>query len=116
MHFFEQKFRKFTKISQTLGLDIRPSPWFEKGDPNSTPLIRGREVDPLHARWCGKNPGYIANRHDQSVFSIIRKIHGSILVREETFFEGTNGVYGGFGQTESLKYPFWATRIKNTSR
>jgi hypothetical protein len=63
-----------------------------------------------------KNPGYIANRHDQSILSVISKIHGSILVGEETFFEGTNGVYGGFGQPESLKYPFWATRIKNTSR
>lgn len=63
-----------------------------------------------------RNPGYISNRHDQSVFSIIRKLHGTILLREETFFTGLNGVYGGFGQPESLKYPFWATRIKNTSR
>ena len=63
-----------------------------------------------------KHRGYIANRHDQSIFSIIRKLHGAILLGEETFFNGSNGVYGGFGQSESLKYPFWATRIKNTSR
>ncbi len=63
-----------------------------------------------------KHPGYIANRHDQSIFSIISKLHGTILLGEETFFNGSSGVYGGFGQKESLQYPFWATRIKNTSR
>ena len=63
-----------------------------------------------------KHPGYIATRHDQSILSIICKLHGSILLKQETFFNGLNGVYGGFGQKESLNYPFWATRIKNTSR
>jgi hypothetical protein len=43
------------------------------------------------------------NRHDQSVFSIIRKIHGSILLGDETFFQP-------FGNDVSLQYPFWATR------
>ena len=52
----------------------------------------------------------------QSIFSIISKLHGTILLGEETFFNGSSGVYGGFGQKESLQYPFWATRIKNTSR
>lgn len=59
-----------------------------------------------------KHPGYIANRHDQSILSIISKLHGNILLGQETFFIGLNGVYGGFGQKESLKYPFWATRKK----
>jgi hypothetical protein len=43
------------------------------------------------------------NRHDQSVFSLIRKIHGSILLGDETFFHQ-------FGNDVSLQYPFWATR------
>lgn len=48
---------------------------------------------------------FIDNRHEQSIFSIIRKIHGSILLKDETWF-GINS----FGNQESLKYPFWATR------
>jgi len=42
------------------------------------------------------------NRHDQSIFSVIRKMHCPILLKDETSFE--------FGSEESLKYPFWATR------
>ena len=42
------------------------------------------------------------NRHDQSVFSVIRKMNCPILLEDETSFE--------FGSEESLKYPFWATR------
>jgi hypothetical protein len=45
------------------------------------------------------------NRHDQSVFSIIRKLHNSIILNDETYFEP-------FGNEESLKYPFWVTRLK----
>jgi hypothetical protein len=45
------------------------------------------------------------NRHDQSVFSIIRKIHNSIILNNETDFVS-------YGNEESLKYPFWATRLK----
>jgi hypothetical protein len=45
------------------------------------------------------------NRHDQSIFSIIRKLHNSIILNDETYFEP-------FGNEESLKYPFWATRLK----
>ena len=43
------------------------------------------------------------NRHDQSVFSVIRKIHGSVVLGDETWFVP-------FGNQESLQYPFWATR------
>ena len=42
-------------------------------------------------------------RHDQSVFSLIRKIHGSIEIEDESYIKP-------FGGKESLKYPFWATR------
>jgi hypothetical protein len=47
---------------------------------------------------------YRETRHDQSVFSIIRKLYGSILLSEETYFI--------FGSEYSLKFPFWATRIR----
>lgn len=47
------------------------------------------------------------NRHEQSVFSLIRKIHGSVVIdSNETYVKP-------FGCEESLKYPFWATRIRN---
>lgn len=42
------------------------------------------------------------NRHDQSVFSVIRKINNAIILKDETYFN--------FGNAESIKYPFWATR------
>jgi hypothetical protein len=45
------------------------------------------------------------NRHDQSILSLIRKKHGSIMLIDETYFQP-------FGNKESIKYPFWATRKK----
>ncbi len=45
------------------------------------------------------------NRHDQSIFSVILKIHGSILLEYETYVIS-------FGGKKALKYPFWATRIR----
>jgi hypothetical protein len=45
------------------------------------------------------------NRHDQSIFSVIRKMHNPILLEDETWFTP-------FGNEISLKYPFWATRIR----
>ena len=29
---------------------------------------------------------FISNRHDQSIFSILRKLHGSIVLKDETYF------------------------------
>ena len=46
------------------------------------------------------------NRHEQSVFSIIRKLYGSIVIDDESWM-----LPFGFG--ESLKYPFWAMRKNN---
>ena len=43
------------------------------------------------------------NRHDQSILSLVRKKHGSIILTDETWFTP-------FGNKESLKFPFWATR------
>lgn len=48
---------------------------------------------------------FIDNRHDQSILSLARKKHGSIVLGEETWFKL-------FGNKESLKFPFWATRKK----
>jgi uncharacterized protein YqgQ len=45
------------------------------------------------------------NRHEQSIFSVIRKMHNPILLEDETWFNT-------FGNEKSLKYPFWATRKK----
>lgn len=53
-------------------------------------------------------PAYFReNRHDQSIFSIIRKLHGSILLRNETFYDKSS--------RHSARYagrPFWATRTR----
>lgn len=46
------------------------------------------------------------NRHDQSVFSVIRKLHNTIVLPDETFWKH-------FGCAESLQYPIWATRRRN---
>ena len=46
---------------------------------------------------------FLDNRHDQSILSLVRKKHGSIILTDETWFTQ-------FGNKESLKYPFWATR------
>ena len=45
------------------------------------------------------------NRHEQSIFSIIRKMHNPLLIKDETYFKL-------FGNEQSLNYPFWATRKK----
>ena len=50
---------------------------------------------------------FIENRHEQSIFSIIRKIHKSIELEDETFFWWS----GALPNPE--KYPFWATRKRN---
>ena len=42
---------------------------------------------------------FIDNRHDQSIFSILRKIYGSIILNDETWFQP-------FGNISSLAYPF----------
>lgn len=46
------------------------------------------------------------NRHDQSISSVIRKIIGSVVIEKDESW------CVPFGSHESLKYPFWATRIR----
>lgn len=50
-----------------------------------------------------QKPFFKDNRHEQSIFSVIRKQHNPILIPDETYFQR-------FGCEESLKYPIWATR------
>lgn len=58
-----------------------------------------------HYNKHGQISEFRDNRHGQSILSVLRKKHGSILLKDETYFTP-------FGSDESLKYPFWATRIR----
>jgi hypothetical protein len=53
-----------------------------------------------------QNSYFKDNRHEQSIFSIIRKLNNPLLLTDETYFTP-------FGNKESLEFPFWATRNKN---
>jgi hypothetical protein len=53
----------------------------------------------------GDYPEFIDHRHDQSIYSLLVKKHGTVLVEDETFFHPRWEANGD-------KYPFWATRIK----
>lgn len=55
-----------------------------------------------------QKPPFRDHRHDQSIFSVIRKMSNTILLKDETWF----GRSGGFGAEKSRKYPFWAARRK----
>ena len=48
---------------------------------------------------------FIENRHEQSIFSIIRKLNNPILLNDETYFKYFNQ------RSNAKNYPFWATRI-----
>lgn len=52
-----------------------------------------------------EDKSFIDHRHDQSIFSLLVKKHGSIKIPDETYFEPNWSLKGG-------KYPFWATRIR----
>jgi hypothetical protein len=49
---------------------------------------------------------FVDNRHDQSVLSVVCKLYKTIVLEDETYFSD------GFGSENSLKCPFWATRIR----
>ena len=72
-------------------------------------LIKALYDDPLmytdhHTQ--NQHPQFKENRHEQSLFSLLRKIHGSIIL------DGDESFIVPFGGQESMKYPFWASRIK----
>jgi hypothetical protein len=49
------------------------------------------------------NKAFMENRHDQSLFSVMRKIHGSVVVPHPCEFPN-------FWDGAALSFPFWATR------
>jgi len=57
-----------------------------------------------HYNW-NQHSGFRENRHEQSLFSLLRKIHGSVVLDDESWMQP-------LGEGESLNYPFWATRSK----
>lgn len=72
-------------------------------------LIKALYDDPLMYTdhyTQNQHPQFKENRHEQSLFSLLRKIHGSIVL------DGDESFILPFGGHESMKYPFWAARIK----
>ena len=75
-------------------------------------LIKALEDDPLmftdhyNRNNSVQHAEFKENRHEQSLFSLLRKIYGSVVI------DGDESWMIPFGKGESLKYPFWATRIK----
>jgi hypothetical protein len=71
-------------------------------------FLKALEDDPLmfsdHYNNKQQEQYFRDNRHDQSISSLIRKIHGSVVI------DGDESWMPPFGKGESLKYPFWATR------
>ena len=67
-------------------------------------------TDPLlitdHYNGNDQHADFQDNRHDQSITSILRKQMGSVVIPTDESWKPP------FGQGESLKYPFWATRSK----
>lgn len=65
-----------------------------------------------HYNSNGQDDCFKDNRHDQSVFSIIRKKYGCIILREsaEVWWAGNN-----FSCEEAQTRPFWATRLTDVS-
>ena len=58
------------------------------------------------------------NRHDQSIWALLRKKYGSVMLKkDESFFYfqkfiGKKTIYNYKNNPEREKYPFWATRDK----
>lgn len=52
-----------------------------------------------------QHPDFIDHRHDQSVFSVIRKTYGANIFTDETYFLD----FIRYGQ----KFPLWAARLRN---
>ena len=72
-------------------------------------LIKALEYDPLlytdHYNW-DQHQGFRENRHEQSIFSLLRKLYGSVVI------DGDESWMPPFGCGESLNYPFWAARSR----
>lgn len=57
-----------------------------------------------------QNQFFKKNRHDQSVFSVLRKIYGSLILSDESKF--LNNTKSMLGNDKKYKYPFWASKIR----
>lgn len=53
---------------------------------------------------------FIDNRHEQSVFSVLRKLNNPILINDESWFGEPHGCFNG---AKSKNYPFWTSRLSN---
>lgn len=71
-------------------------------------MIKSLEDDALmwsdHYNTTGNHFGFIDNRHDQSISSLLRKIHGSVMIRDESDCDK-------FRDSAEICYPFRASRI-----
>jgi hypothetical protein len=60
-------------------------------------------IDPIiitdHYNKNQLNKNFIVNRHDKSILSVARKIHGSIIISDETW-------YKDFSSEDAKKYLF----------
>lgn len=61
-----------------------------------------------HYNKKNQEPYFIDNRHEQSIFSVIRKMHNPIILTDETYFDN-----GEFTSENAYIHPFWATRKRN---
>jgi len=52
---------------------------------------------------------FIEHRNDQSIFSLIRKKYNPLILEDETYFRD-------FKSEEALRFPFHATRIRDTKK
>ena len=57
-----------------------------------------------------EDPEYIDNRHDQSIYSMLVKKHGSIKVHDETYFNDVE--FNEHWGVESIKYPLLTKRLR----
>ncbi len=48
--------------------------------------------------------GFVEHRHDQSVFSILRKMNGSLILDDETYFEDWD---------ENREFPIHTKRLRS---
>jgi hypothetical protein len=65
----------------------------------------------------GQIKSFVDNRHDQSIFSLIRKLGGSVVLRDDTWTAGFTGEWNpisGDAGVEALKSPFIGARVGNT--
>jgi len=55
--------------------------------------------------WMQQRDGFIENRHDQSILSMLIKIYGAVRIPDETYFLDF--------EKEGQRFPFWATRLSH---